>query len=226
MKGRGYSVGNTIWILVPVILLFCTGCTIHSGGVLEIEESGPSLVEDDWSNKRVWFRTFEHTDVAGVSTVYASGPGGTASAIGVTRGKYREPPQFLVRAIEDTGIFKSVTPTIYTGTEPDLILEGSVTVDCETPGWTWIQLVDLWIHAWFFPTLGRNWTTEGEFSLYDRDHVLLHRWKFRCEDSYMATVWWMIGHGGADDTGFDVERQNETAKRAVEEIFLNMPCAK
>ena len=170
-------------IVLPLMMLFFfTGCAIHSGGQLEVDRSGPELTQDDWSGKRLWVRTFEHTGVSDVSSVYATGSAGTVAGTGVTRSTYRLPPRYLISAIEDTGIFRSVTPTVHLGSEPDLILEGSVSVECETPWWTWVQLADLWIHAWFFPTLGRNWETVGEFSLYDKELVLLHRWKFRLKD--------------------------------------------
>ncbi len=216
--------GRGVRFVLPLLaLFFFTGCAIHSGGQLEVDRSGPELTQSDWSDKRLWVRTFEHKAVSDVSSVYATGSGGTVSGLGVTRTTYSAPPRYLISAIEDAGIFKSVTPTIQMGSEPDLILEGSVTVECETPWWTWAQLVDLWIHAWFFPTLGRNWETVGEFSLYDKEHVLIHRWKFRLKDEYVSSIWWMFSHGGADDKGFDVECQKEALCTAVKKIFSQGP---
>jgi|GEM_PF-3152158 len=210
-------------VLPLVALFFVTGCAIHSNGQLEVNRSGPGLTQEDWNGKRLWVRTFEHTGISDVSSVYVTGSGGSAGGTGVTRSTYTAPPRYLISAIEDAGIFKSVTPTIHMGSEPDLILEGSVSVECNTPWWTWVQLADLWIHAWFFPTLGRNWETVGEFSLYDKEHVLLHRWKFRLKDEYVSSIWWMFSHGGADDKGFDVECQKEAICKAVGEIFTQLP---
>lgn len=209
-------------LLLLASLCFCTGCAIHSNGKLEVTEYGPSLEGVDLRGKKLWVRTFEHTGVSDVSSVWATGSAGTIGGTGVTRTKSNAPPRMLLGALEETGLFRSVTPTVHMGSEPDLILEGSVSVDCSTPWWSWVQLVDLWIHAWFFPTLGRNWETVGEISLYDKEHILLHRWKFRQVDEYVSNVWWMFSHGGADDKGFDVECQNETVCKAVRNIFDNI----
>jgi len=217
--------GKKLYVLFVILTLGAiTGCiSFQTGANLDVTDSGPPLQMESLKGKRLWVRSFGHSAVTGVTTAYVVGSGGhSASGIAVSRGKFTDAPPTLLRALEENGVFKSVTPTMEIGSKPDLILEGNVSTNSHTPWWTWVQWIDLLIHAYIFPTLGRDWVTEGEMALYDQEHALLHRWKFKKEDSYISTIWWGIGHGGAGDTGFDVELQNEALSEITKRVNANM----
>lgn len=196
-----------------------TGCAINGGGELVLGDEGPDFDREQTRLRSLAVGTFEHTGISGISNVYVAGSDGTASGWSVTRARYNTPPQYLVRALEETGAFKAVAPLGYPGYHHDLVLEGRVSVYMGEPWWSKTQILVLYLPAWVLPTLSRSWTTVGEFILYDKNHTRLHKWSFEVEDRYQAWIWWMIRHGGARDGGFDVQRQNESVTKAVDAIF-------
>lgn len=208
---------TALGLILTVITI--SGCAIHSGGELILNDEGADLNHEQAQLEALAVGSFEYTGVAGVSSIYATGPGGSVTGSSVTRSRYSAPPPYLVRALENTGAFKAVAPLGYPGFHPDLVLEGRVRVDVGEPWWSKAQILVLYAPAWVLPSLSRSWTTIGEFVLYDTNHVRLHKWSFEVEDRYQSWIWWMIRHGGAGDGGFDVQRQNESVIEAVGAAF-------
>lgn len=166
---------------------------------------------------KLWIRSFTHKRVSEVSSAFVAGPRGSASGIAVTRSTADEAPYYVVQAAQRMGVFGSVTP-IALGEPCDLILEGSVDASWNTPWWTWVQLLDVWVHAWFLPTLGRSLDATVELRLFDKEYQFIRSWRVNYRKKYIGQIWWMWGHGGAYDLGKDVQMQQEVIEYAFEQL--------
>ena len=204
--------------LAATLVLVAAGCAFHTGTETEFNGSGKPLRAADLAGKKVWVRSFSHSAVTGVSTAYATGSGGTASGVGVTRSTFRQAPQFVINALQDAELFDSVTPVGNLGKKPDLLLEGRMNCRWRMPWWTWVQLADLWIHAWLFPTLGRDHIVDGEIHLYDTEYRRLHTWSYQYTKRWCGNIWWAMSHGGAYDTGSEGEIQPEVAQWIFDQV--------
>jgi len=204
--------------LIVVFVVFLCGCSFQTGSFQKIESDKTDRVINLPIEKgRVWFRSFGHKRIGSVTTSYAVGSGGSASGITVNRWNVKETPEFVISIVRETDIFESVTP-LNIGATPDFILEGSIKVEWEDPWWTTAQVIDLMIHAWIFPTLGRDLVATSEIRLYNNEYNLLYSWSVEYTKSYMGDIWWGMSHGGAYDQGADVEFQKEVMEYAFNEI--------
>ena len=205
----------TLYILYFCLLFCITGCIgFHRmDPLLSVSENGPSYSRQNLKGKTLYVRSFEHKEITDITTIYVIGARHSAGGLAVTTGKSETTPLWFVRSLEDTNIFSSVIPSTENGSSANYVLEGYAYSYTDDPFWTYLQLIDLWIHAWFFPTMGRDWITKGEFSLYDRKRTLLHRWKFENDEKYMGTVWWMIEHGQLETELRTTNIVNEIVRR-------------
>lgn len=189
-----------------LLVALTTGCGIKSGVVDTVTPSeGRDHDASHWAQSKVLFRAFEHQGVVATSTAVASGPGGTATAHGETVGKSESVPIWILHEAQQSFPFEAITNLAGVGAPPEYILEGSLGYAWRTPWWTWVQLVDLWVHAWFIPTLGRHLILEFRLNLYDNNHRMLRSWKAERKVKYMSDIWWAIGHGGSGGSGFEKE---------------------
>jgi hypothetical protein len=207
---RGVLARVLLSLATALLVLLAPGCAFVSGVDEQFEASGPPQVSTSgWRQAKVYFRHFENQSVTARSTAYAvSSTGGSATASGYTVGTTTEIPSWILDAAATALPFQSITPTLGLGKEPPTyILEGSLTFEWKTPWWTWVQLIDIWIHAFAFPSLGRHLDMGFELALYDADHALIRRWSGRRVIKYVGQVWWLINHGGAGDSGFEEDYQ-------------------
>jgi hypothetical protein len=206
--------------ILALVALTCTtvGCGFQTGTFKEFTTTAVGRDPTKaLSESKVWIRSFSHRKVTGVSSAFAVGTGGSASGISVTRSTFDEAPPFVVEAVQRLGVFATVTP-VQLGAPCDLILEGNVEAKWEVPWWTLVQLVDLWVHAWFLPTLGKSLNATAEVRLYDLEYRLLRAWTVTYRKSYVGDIWWAMTHGGAYDIGHDVAMQREVVDYAFSEI--------
>jgi hypothetical protein len=204
--------------LLLILLVTASGCAIRAGTEKQLTERGKKICCADLAGKRIWFRRFDHQRVSDVSHAFATGSGGSASGTSVTTSAYSEVPPFVLTKAQETDLFEQVSP-FQGDTKPPLILEGSMHQEMDTPWWTWVQALDLLVHAWVFPTLGKEAVFEGEIRLYDGDYKLLHTWTYRYEQTYLSVIWW----GGAEQYAEKLQSlQPEVAQWVFDEIGKRM----
>jgi len=200
-----------------VIIIVASSCGIQTKLVTNFESNVIAKNQKSFNTGRVWVRSFSHTDIGSVTSLYATGSGGSASGLSVSRQKSDAPSSQIISTISKSGVFESVTP-IETDIPHDFILEGAIGAHWKEPWWSWVQMIDLCIHAWFFPTMGRNLVTKTEIKVFDRNFNPIYEASVGYTKKYMCHLWWMITHGGAYDVGSDVEVQQEVLQYAFSNI--------
>jgi hypothetical protein len=189
-------------------LFLCSGCAFVAGVDDTFAPAGRSGVDaSDWRTAKVYFRGFANQSVTGRSTTVASGGGVTVTASSETVGTSHEVPDWILDAAASSFPFASISPTLNMGSAPTYILEGSLKFVWDTQWWSWVQLIDIWIHAFFAPTLGRYLDMNFNLALYDADHTVIRRWTGKRVIKYVGQVWWLFSHGGADASGFEEDYQ-------------------
>ena len=166
LKGKTSGEASPIMrsLIVIATITIVMGCAFQSGMVREVnaEDQNLSKVQPvPFSDSTVWIRSFEHRSISSVSSVYVAGTAEIAGGTMIERSQSEVVPGFVIRIVEDSHIFRAVTPTLATGIKPDYILEGSVRADRFMPWWTWAQLADLWLHAFVFRPLASFYGRSG-----------------------------------------------------------------
>lgn len=213
---RPHRIATTILSSLPLLL---GACALSNGHELELTDHGPELSATTWESKPLYIPRFSHSTVSEVTQVHVSGSNGYgASGIAVTRMRLMGAPLPLVHALEEQGVFPAVIPGEPPEGVPHYVLEGTVQTEWEAPWWSVAQLALLHLPSWFLPTMGREAVSTGNISVYDEQRHLIHRWEFRYENAYLAWIWWGFAHGGASDTGSDIEEQEEAVRVLAQEI--------
>lgn len=205
-------------------LIFISSCAIQTGLVTDFQNKVIDEKQTAFKGARIWVRSFAHKQIGSVTTMYASGAGGSASGLAVGRNIIESPTQDIIAIIRNSGIFESVTP-LETDTSYNLILEGSIDTKWKMPWWNYPQLIDIWIHAWIFPTLGRHLICKAEINIYDKKYNPVYSASVNYTKKYVGHLWWMITHGGNYDLGSDVEAQKEVLEYTFAQIKNEMGLA-
>jgi len=205
-------------LLLATGILFVSSCVIQRGLITDFNKKIIDPKQIDFKTGRVWVRSFAHTQIGSVASFNVTGTYGiSASGIGVSRENIVAPSQEIISIIRNSGTFESVTPI--EGSVPyNLILEGSVSAYWQTPWWTWVQFLDLAIHAWFLPTLGRDLICKVEINIYDKNYNPIYSASVNYKKKYISMIWWGISHGGAYDIGSDVASQKEVLEYTFAKI--------
>jgi hypothetical protein len=95
-------------LLVSISIIGCAFQTGMERSVLPKESVSEGKVP--FGKSIVWIRSFEHGKVTNVTTAYMVGDQGSSSGMLVSRGRAGEVPDFVLRIIENSGIFAVVTP--------------------------------------------------------------------------------------------------------------------
>jgi hypothetical protein len=184
--------------VLPLLIFLLSGCAFNTG--IKREFSSANKHRDMNLNLgRVWIRSFDHVKIGSVVTAQAVGSGGSATGYAVSREQSSQVPTFLLHIVENSGIFKSVTPEMI-GDQPDFILEGTIAASWETPWWTWIQAIDLWLHAWLAPTIGSELHAIAEIRIYNDNREFLSSWSVRYTKKFVSDVWWALSNETLDVT--------------------------
>lgn len=198
-----------------VLVLGLQGCAFTSGIDETLVRTGDRPLEARLVQSKAWFRRFTNKSVVAREQATAvSSTGATASAVSETVGETSEVPTWILEAAQTALPFRAISPVTGMGSAPDYILEGSLDYDWNTRWWTWVQGLDIWLHAWLFPTCGRYLELDFSLSLYDSDHQLLRKWVGHRTVKYVGQVWWLFNHGGAYGAGFE-----EGYEQYLKEVF-------
>lgn len=181
-------------VAAALACLLLSGCGIHYGNDDAWEVSTKPVQATSFKQEKAYFRAFE----AWTRSRRISGGGVSGQAIGLTS---TVSPQILDAA--RAGLPFAVSTAAHMGKRPKYMLTGGLTFAWRMPWWTWLQLLDLWIHAWFVPTLGRHLDMVFTLTLSDAEGRLIRKWTGRRAAKYVGDVWWMIFHGGSGGFGHE-----------------------
>ncbi len=202
------------------VVLLLSSCAIKRGMEKNFQSE---VIDEEKTNFRtghVWVRAFQHKTIGSITTMEST----YGSGLAVGKDYREQPSRVVMSAIRNSGIFESVAP-IETEKPHDFILEGAIAADWTTPWWTWVQFIDIAIHAWFFPTLGRDLECSVEINVYDPNYEPVYITTVDYKKKYLCTVWWGMTHGGSYDYGTDVEVQKEVLDYAFSQIKNDLQLA-
>ena len=213
------------WMVVCAAL---AGCSISTGTVLEstgvrVVETKAEVAPAQWPYLNAAVGLFERNELKSKAYVTVTGPGGTAGGVGLESGSSARVPMFVVRTLEDAGLFKSFSA--YPLPTSQLLVEISMNSRYDIPWWNWVQLIDIWTHTLFFPTLGADAVTDVEISVYDLDHTLLRRWSYHHAHTYIAWIWFFIEEGGMgpmSESALPDALQEEAFRAAVQDLVKGL----
>jgi hypothetical protein len=196
---------------LTLVTLLTTGCPSFDTSeelTWTVRPDGQALPAVDWSKEKCYFRKWGRIENLSTTTASVSGWGGTATGFAITRGKKEEPSLEICDIARQELPFDLVTPILGTGPVPGYYLEGSFSFfGGKWPWWSWLQGLDLWVHALLFPTIGDSDGVELKLSLLDSEGRLLRHWEVRWVHHWVG---WLLSGGG-----YPIE----TREKLTQELF-------
>lgn len=175
------------------VVLCASGCAWNIGHEdVSFEATSPRPVDaSDFASAKVAFQRFSTVRTISTTTATArSTSGHTASAVATTVAVEDHPQPWVTSAAQRSLPFDAISTFDGLGRAPTYVLEGSLVASWSVPWWTWVQLLDLWLHALFMPTLGSHLELSFELNLFDADQRLVRAWTGERTVTYLGEFVW------------------------------------